>query len=267
MSPTSLSRRDFLRLSAVTTGGLLLYRCNPLQIPAATSNPGNYYEKNREKILEDVRGIFKHIEKVTTKILPDEDAGKLSSEALSSFELILPDLPYIGGEKNELTSNLYQTAGALAFYRAMQTRGYNVEKTGEILFFAIKSLAGSMVLAGISGRLSSTQLVQETFKAEAERSHQRIYQQDWVFDFIPGISSTFDYGIDYIECGICKYLKAQAASELAPYMCLLDFPISAAMNTGLVRTGTLAHGNDRCDFRYKSGRPEQMEWMPDFLNK
>ena len=95
-------------------------------------------------------------------------------------------------------------------------------------------------------------------------SQKRQYPADWVFALVEG-DGNFDMGVDYQECGICKYYAAQKATELTPYLCLLDFPMSRAQNTGLVRSTTLAHGGARCDFRYKVGRDIQMEWTPDFL--
>jgi ABC-type multidrug transport system ATPase subunit len=163
-----------------------------------------------------------------------------------------------------LTSNLSQSAAALAFYRAMLAHGQTVEQTGEILYRAVESRA-AMPLVGLGGRFAMSDMAQRELEQGARISHQRQYPGDWVFDFVQGDGETFDYGIDYLECGICKYMQAQQASELTPYLCLLDFPMSRAMNTGLVRTTTLAHGAQRCDFRYKTGRPSRREWTPDFL--
>jgi hypothetical protein len=88
-----------------------------------------------------------------------------------------------------------------------------------------------------------------------------------VLTFVEGDGKSFDFGVDYTECGIVKYYRAQNADELAPYLCLGDFPLSQVLGTGLVRTTTLARGGPWCDFRFKNGRPIQMEWTPDFLKE
>jgi len=54
---------------------------------------------------------------------------------------------------------------------------------------------------------------------------------------------------------------------LTPYLCLGDFPASQAYDSGLVRITTLARGGPRCDFRFKKGRPIQVEWTPEFLKE
>ena len=69
-----------------------------------------------------------------------------------------------------------------------------------------------------------------------------------------------DFGMDFTECAICKFFHAQGADEFTPFLCSLDFPMSKALGTGLVRTMTLAEGAEKCDFRYKRGREVKQEW-------
>ena len=63
----------------------------------------------------------------------------------------------------------------------------------------------------------------------------------------------FDWGIDYTECATCKFLSAQGAPELAPYVCAVDKVASEMLGWGLTRTMTIADGFDKCDFRFKKG--------------
>jgi hypothetical protein len=99
----------------------------------------------------------------------------------------------------------------------------------------------------------------------ALESQKRLYPENWVFNFVEGAGQNFDWGIDYTECGIVKFFQAQSADELAPYMCLADYPMSKAFGMGLVRTTTLAGGAAKCDFRFKRGRETQDGWPPSFL--
>ena len=46
---------------------------------------------------------------------------------------------------------------------------------------------------------------------------------------------------------------AEGAPELAPYLCLIDILYSEKFGWGLMRTTTLADGDERCDFRFKKG--------------
>jgi hypothetical protein len=265
MVKTGLSRRDFLRISSFAACGCLLAGCSAATNPDGQSS--NYYIKNRDMILKEVGEIMAYVQKVGGETYGEAKAKTLVAAALQGFSDLLPGLPDIGGGDNDLTANLYQSAAALALYRTMLANDYTAQDAGRILYLAFQRQMTSLPMMGINGRLASSSMAQDKLKGEAELSHKRTYPADWVFDFVPGEGTTFDYGIDYTECGICKYFKAQGASEFVPYLCLLDFPISEAMNTGLVRTTTLAHGGSRCDFRYQFGRPCRPEWVPDFLAK
>ena len=258
---TSLTRRGFLRAAALAGAAGILAACGP-----ATAAPsGNYYLDHKPDILKDVKSILHFVQQSAAGRFGAAEAEALVAEGLAEYDRLLPGLPYIGGDDNTLTANLCQSAAALAFYRAMRAHGHDVARTGEVLYRATQNQLAATPMLGAAGRSALSETEQRRLQRVAERSHARQYPDDWVYDFVPGDGTTFTFGIDYRECGICKYLQAQGASELTPYLCLLDFPISAALNTGLVRTTTLARGDSRCDFRYRHGRPCRREWTPDFL--
>lgn len=89
----------------------------------------------------------------------------------------------------------------------------------------------------------------EKQKKWAESTHQRIYENDWVVDCLPG-NSDYDLGYDYWECGICKLCQDEGCPELAKYLCQLDFLLAEVMGLRLERTTTLAEGGMKCDFRF-----------------
>jgi hypothetical protein len=74
-----------------------------------------------------------------------------------------------------------------------------------------------------------------------------------VFRFIEGDHENFNFGIDYSECASLKFLIAQNALELAPYICANDILQSEKLSWGLTRTMSLAEGGEKCDFRFKKG--------------
>ena len=101
----------------------------------------------------------------------------------------------------------------------------------------------------------------------AKRSPVRRYPDDWVFERIDGDGKTFDFGIDITECGIVKYLHAQEADELCPYLCDIDYVMFEAIGVGLQRTKTLAWGCDRCDFRLSKHGTTSAPWPPEFVER
>lgn len=55
------------------------------------------------------------------------------------------------------------------------------------------------------------------------------------------------------NCAVCATFERHDASEIVPYLCALDDPMSAALGLGLRRSGTRALGASCCDFRYQAG--------------
>jgi hypothetical protein len=62
----------------------------------------------------------------------------------------------------------------------------------------------------------------------------------------------FGYGIDILECGICKVFKANEAQKYSSLLCEVDKLTSSFAGLELVRTGTIANGHSNCDFRFKA---------------
>ncbi len=59
-------------------------------------------------------------------------------------------------------------------------------------------------------------------KKSAIESQKRKYPSDFVMTYVDGNGRDFDFGFDYNECAICKFLSAQNSLELAPYICATD---------------------------------------------
>jgi len=263
MNTLYFTRREFLRASACAAAGLWLAACAP---PIPTS--ANYYVANKTRIIKDLDPILRQMRKLTAQSHGEALAATVASETMAEFERLLPQLPYIGGDRNTLTDTLIHSTGALAFYRVMKTHDQPAQETGRLLYRTIEALAlQSSALSGLSGQMAQSKAPQNQFKRMAEASQKRLYPDDWVLTFVEGDGKIFDFGVDYTECGLCKFNHAQGADELTPYLCLGDFPVSQVYDTGLVRTTTIARGGSHCDFRFKSGRPIQMEWTPDFLKE
>jgi hypothetical protein len=202
----------------------------------------------------------KHMRKAAAAIHGDEFADEIVSETILEFEALVPEIPYIGGKKNRLSSEaLIPSIACVALYRVLKKRGKTVEDAGEIIDGIIQSQFDSMPgwLIYLVGRYRSSKLYIRKMEKQAAISQERRYPGDWVFSIVDGDGKEFDYGIDFTECGVCKFFSTHDAEELIPYMCAVDFPVSKALNTGLVRTTTLAEGADKCNFRFKREREVQ----------
>ena len=223
-----------------------------------------YYTQNREKLLAEHRKMAEAGQAFATSRYGQPFADTLLRESLAEFEALIPRLPYIGGNQNPLTGNLVSSAGALAVYRVMQQQGKPVEETGELLYRLMEVWIRRYprLMRRAMGWYYLSRLSQRQSRKRSALSQQRRYPADWVRVHVDGDGQTFEWGVDYLECGIVKFLHSQEADELAPYLCLLDYALLGALGIKLIRTQTLANGDERCDFRFAGRGKPPSEWPP-----
>jgi hypothetical protein len=61
----------------------------------------------------------------------------------------------------------------------------------------------------------------------------------------------FGYGIDITQCGICKLFNKHNYGKYSSILCEVDELTSALAGLKLIRSGTIALGAKKCDFRFK----------------
>lgn len=216
----------------------------------------DYYIQQKSKLLKDFDKMMKRIRKVFVPYFGEKMTENIILESHEEYESLITQLPYVGGKKNYFTDYLVKSAWFLAIFRVLEKHGKSRDEIGEINNQMIEAYLDSypQILLRILGRWEFTGYNQNKLKKQAENSQKREYLGDWVFTVVDGDGSEFDFGIDYSECGICKFFNEQKAEEFTPFLCQVDFPMSERYGTGLVRTKTIAEGHEKCDFRFKRGR-------------
>ena len=228
----------------------------------------NYYMAQKPRLLRGFDRALKSGRAVLIKRYGDDPTAGILQDARLEFNALIPELPYIGGKKNMMTLFLIESAFCLALYKVLRRRDETVEEIAKIIYEIVEARleAAPGFFLRLVGKLRYGRRYLRRLQKLAVISQQRQYPGDWVFTFVRGDGQDFDYGYDITECGICKFFQAHNADQLTPYVCLVDFPLSQAFGRGLVRTTTIAGGDERCDFRYKKGRETQPGWPPKFLD-
>ncbi len=218
------------------------------------TDPADTYIVRTPQLLKEFDSYVKYVRPVLARYFDPKEVDPIILEARREYEKLIPQLPYIGGQKT-LTQFLIYTALWLAVYRTMQAHGLSLQQTGELVYEICRGFlqAYPAFLTRMLGGMNFSRIYLRRLKKRAAESHQRKYPEGYVFDYVQGDGKTFDYGVDYLECASCKFLAKQGAAELAPYLCPVDILYSEALGWGLTRTRTLAEGADRCDFRFKRG--------------
>ncbi len=218
-----------------------------------TQNASAYYVARKRRYLWEFDLVAKSARSVLDEYFGGE-ASALLAETRCEFENLIPQLPYIGG-RQPFTEFIVFTAMFLALHRVNKTHGRTVEQTGELMYEIGRVFLNShpAFLRFMFGRMNFSRRYVDRLRKGAVESRERKYPEGYVINFIEGDGMNFDYGVDYIECGSCKFLAKQDALELAPYLCPVDILYSEALGWGLTRTMTLAEGAEKCDFRFKMG--------------
>jgi len=227
----------------------------------------NYYTTHEGRFMNEIKMALPYYQRVVADAYGAEFAREIAAETIEGFRALLPEMPYIGGNENPLTTNLTLTAPLMVLYQSLSKRGKTALEAARLIYLGTASMYSNFPFNAIlwmRGRREFSNRNLDMTRQRAIRSQERRYPQNWVAEFVPGDGKTFIYGINYTECGILKYLAAHGVSEISPYLCSLDIPMCRAMHVGFSRTETLAKGDARCNFRFFRWG-EQPEMKPDFL--
>ncbi len=223
-----------------------------------------YYTLQKAKLIEDFDMVIELGPKVSTKALGETLTSKVFMEMRKEYENIIPEIPYIGGKENEIsTSQLINLAQNLAIYRILVKKGKNIEEIGQFIYDMLDASFNMypQIVMSVWGYFEFHVGWSEKIRKYAEMSQRRRYPTDFVYTFIEGDGKELYYGVDMFECAVQKFLRKQNAEELVPYICAIDYALSSRFNRGLIRTKTLVE-SDFCDFRYGIDRKTRIKLPP-----
>ena len=221
--------------------------------------PENYYLSQKKNLMRSFERARKWVMTPLIQRYGAELSQAIMQHARNEHETLIPQIPFIGGRRNRWTADLLESVPILALFRAMQAYGKTPSETAEVLYegFQIRLAQYPRFLLRLIGRWQFSNLFLKTLQRQAVETHRHPYPDNFVAEVVRGDGKEFDWGIDFMECAIQKLYKAHNALEFLPFVCRLDYLTSAAFGIGLVRTKTLANGDERCDPRLKQGRETQ----------
>ena len=217
------------------------------------------YTSRRNQFMRSFDKILARVQPWVKTWLGEEQAKEFMREARQEYEALIPRIPFIGNSFLALSFYMPVTR-YLAVYRALQKQGRTAEEAGRLIYRmgTEEALAIPPLGRRVMEVLWFSRWFRRLAKNRAIRSHQRMYPTNFVLNYVEGDGQEFDYGVDYIECANCKFLHAENAFEIAPFVCATDKPISELMGWGLYRTTTIADGAQICKFRFKKGGKTQV---------
>lgn len=220
--------------------------------------PANYLHR-RHQFMRSFGRLLARVKPAVSAWLGEAQAETFMRESRQEYAALISRIPFIGDSYVTLGFFLPVTR-YLAIYRALQKQGRTIEEAGHLIYRLGTEEALAIPPLGRRAMevLWFSRWLRQLIKKRALKSQQRRYPADFVMHYVEGDGQEFDYGVDYSECANCKFLQAENALEIAPYVCATDKPISELMGWGLYRTTTIADGSPICKFRFKKGGQTQV---------
>jgi hypothetical protein len=218
-----------------------------------------FYETHRGAMEAAMRQRLDLAEAALRERAQLSNMDRIRQEVMDEFEIVLTQMPYVGGAASRMSDFFMRLMGFMAIGRVLRRHGVPLPMIGDI---ERESYEAQLLTVPEAERLASGRQFmsaenQALLREQAVKSHAEEYPEDFVYDFVePGPNGSFEFGINYKACGFCKFAARHGDKEILPHICGLDFEAYATRGIRLERTQTLAGGASHCNFRFSQLRPE-----------
>ena len=206
-------------------------------------------QENEEFISNTFEQARDRLSQLVTGLVDDPDA--VVEQAATIFERMIPTLPYVDQPRHVMASAVFGCSANLAVYLVVKELGVDLHAFGGAILSGLAKAPAPEPDEPKDERPVAQRFA--GFVAAAEASQQDARAGEFVFEAFLGDRSDFDWGMNVTSCAICSVFSQHDALDLVPYMCATDDVVSDRDGQGLRRSGTIATGARRCDFRYKRG--------------
>jgi len=211
-----------------------------------------FYIEKIEKYVKKYEGVLKNNNSVIMHHCPNVDGQEVMVKAIKQFRQFIPKIPYIGGNKNPLTTTLIGSVQLLSLIVTFEDMGISKEVIGKVIYGIVENIAESknkMLMKIFAKRFYSKSRLKKITEAGIE-SQKRQYPGDWVFEINENDQGYFQ---TQYECGIHKLYTQLGYESYVPYLCLTDYATCAVAGLRLERSKTIADGDDVCNFKFVKG--------------
>lgn len=188
-----------------------------------------------------------------------QDSANLMRDIETEFNTIKADVAFASTSQNLVDRRLLFTSYFLAFIKVMEKRGESYETIRKISLQIVNEYVRpknriQRFLKVLPVKLLKTQMGNVLVKAFERRVSKPGHPDGFVVNIITDKDETYGlgYGIDILECGICKLFNKHGYSKYASILCEVDEITSGLAGLQLFRSGTIANGAAKCDFRWKA---------------
>ena len=247
--------------------------CDPKIIIMVAKIVEDFYVRKKSKFMKSFNERLAVVSEELYKKFDNKKSEELISQMKTEFEKILPDIPYIGGQKNPTTLVLVKCMSDLAIFRILEKAGFSFREIGEFHYnYVIAAHKLRKEALEKAGRDPSQYPFDPVYinyqKKLTEETQMKLYPDDWVMDFVEGgDGKNFEWGWDITECGVQKAYKKLGEEKYLPFICLGDYYEAEALGFGFSRDQTLGFGAPLCTHRFVKDYKTPRAWPPDDLEE
>ena len=194
----------------------------------------------RARVLAYHRALSGWLTPAVAHLVSANEVDAVLAQARERFEDMLDELPYVDRPGHAMYGSMFACAAMLAVYEVLRERSIDAHTWGR----AVHTLPPAVGEPDEAGR--------ERARLDGEASQRAAAANEFVFEIVEGDGDS-ERSMNITACAICHLFGEHGAMDLVPYMCAYDDVVSDAGNQGLRRTGTIALGASRCDFRFRDG--------------
>lgn len=226
-----------------------------------TSAMHPYYAAKLDRLMADFRAAVDHAAPVIERIVGAGAMAEATRRFEDAYRVVVAELPYVGGDDGRMTPFFERGLSLLAIGRVLRADGVEQGRIGRAMMAVFKGYLAPLPEAERQalGRQFMSPENLRYLEEQAAWSRTKEHPEDFVYSIVhpddPEDGGDFDFGVDYHECGLCKFCRSHGDDDLLPHICAVDFESYGLRGIHLERTTTLASGAERCNFRFKL--PEQ----------
>ena len=159
----------------------------------------DYYIKKKNKFMRDFDDRLHAVTIFLNKKYDMKESEELIEKVKNEFEKMIPDIPFIGGQKNPTTLVLVKCISDLAVFRVLEKAGYSYDEIGEFHYnYSMKLHEERKVILEKAGRDASQYPFEAAYKdyqkTLCENTSKKSFPFDFVMEYVSGDDKSFDWG-------------------------------------------------------------------------
>ena len=180
------------------------------------------------------------------------------AEVDHQFQIISVDTQFAATSHNPIDKRLDFSSYFLSLIKVLDLQGETFDSIRKICLEVVTEYVRpknkiQQLLKRLPPKLIDMRLASVFLKAFNKRVSTNSNPQGFVANIITDKQKTYGlgYGIDILECDICKLFKKHHYEKYASILCEVDEITSGFAGLKLIRTGTIELGAKKCKFRFK----------------